>query len=201
MLLSESQRALLLEVARQSIEHGLKQHRPLPVVPAEHPPFDQPGASFVTLHRQGALRGCIGSLEAHRPLLLDVAQNAYAAAFRDPRFEPLQSQELDDLDIDISILSSPEKLSFDNQQALLDQIRPGVDGLILEDGARRGTFLPSVWSSLPDKADFLAQLKLKAGLPTEYWSDKLKVWRYTTECFGERDASPRPSPDPLTGTD
>jgi AmmeMemoRadiSam system protein A len=201
MLLSESQRALLLGVARQSIEHGLKQRRPLPVVPAEHPPFDLPGASFVTLHRQGALRGCIGSLEAHRPLLLDVAQNAYAAAFRDPRFEPLQPQELEDLDIDISILSSPEALSFDNQQALLDQIRPGVDGLILEDGARRGTFLPSVWSSLPDKADFLAQLKLKAGLPVDYWSDKLKVWRYTTECFGEQDARPRPSPDPLTGTD
>ena len=190
MLLSESQRTLLLRVARQSIEHGLKQHKPLPVVPAEYPPFDQPGASFVTLHRQGVLRGCIGSLEAHRPLLLDVAQNAYAAAFRDPRFEPLQPQELDDLDIDISILSTPVAMSFDNQQELLDQIRPGVDGLILEDGARRGTFLPSVWSSLPEKTDFLAQLKLKAGLPADYWSDKLKVWRYTTECFGEQDNQP-----------
>jgi AmmeMemoRadiSam system protein A len=185
MPLSDSQRALLLGVARKSIAHGLQQHQPLPVTPSEHPPFDQPGACFVTLHRQGALRGCIGSLEAHRPLLQDIAANAYAAAFRDPRFKPLQPEELDDLDVSISILSAPETLDFDNQQALLDQIRPGVDGLILADGQRRGTFLPSVWDSLPDKADFLAQLKLKAGLPPDYWSENIKAWRYTTESFSK----------------
>lgn len=194
MPLSESQRFLLLGIARRSIEHGLHQHQPLSVTPAEHPPFDRPGASFVTLHRHGALRGCIGSLEAHRPLLLDVAVNAYAAAFSDPRFDLLQQRELDHLDIDISILSAPQALSFDDQQTLLDQIRPGIDGLILEVGPRRGTFLPSVWDSLPDKVDFLAQLKLKAGLPADHWSDQLRVWRYSTECFGEHAVRPRPSP-------
>lgn len=185
MPLSESKRAWLLGIARQSIEYGLQHHRPLPVTPAEHPPFDRQGASFVTLHRQGALRGCIGSLEAHRPLLLDIADNAYAAAFRDPRFPPLQPQEFDDLEIAVSLLSAPEAMSFDNQPALLEQIRPGIDGLILQDGPRRGTFLPSVWESLPDRADFLAQLKLKAGLPADHWSDSTRVWRYTTESFSE----------------
>lgn len=192
MPLSESQRALLLRVARQSIEHGLQQHHPLPVEPADYPPFDQPGASFVTLYRQGVLRGCIGSLEAHRPLLHDVAANAYAAAFRDPRFKPLEPEELNDLDIHISILSAPQALSFGSEQALLDQIQPGVDGVILEDGPRRGTFLPSVWDSLPDKRDFLAQLKLKAGLPINHWSDGIKAWRYSTESFGEQDGPPTP---------
>lgn len=189
MPLSKAQRALLLKLARRSIETGLQQHRPPVVEAAEHPPFDRPGASFVTLHRQGALRGCIGSLEAHRPLLQDVAANAYAAAFHDPRFTPLQPQELDDLFIDVSILSAPEALSFDSEQALIGQIHPGVDGLILEEGSRRGTFLPSVWESLPDKVDFLRQLKLKAGLPPDYWSDSLKAWRYTTESFGDEGAS------------
>jgi len=190
MPLSEAQRRGLLGIARQSIAYGLQQHRPLPVTPADHPPFDQPGASFVTLHRQQSLRGCIGSLEAHRPLLLDVAANAFAAAFRDPRFTPLQVDELDDLAISISLLSAAEALLFNSQSALLDQIRPGIDGLILEEGSRRGTFLPSVWESLPDKADFLAHLKMKAGLPPDYWSEQIKVWRYTTESFGEeRDST------------
>ena len=185
MPLNESQRELLLLTARQSIEYGLRHKRPLPVTPKDHPPFDQFGASFVTLHRRGQLRGCIGSLEAYRPLLSDVAENAYAAAFRDPRFEPVQSEEVDSLSVDISILSAPEQLRFDSQQDLLSQIRPGIDGLILADGTRRGTFLPSVWESLPTPTDFLQHLKLKAGLPGNYWSDTIKVWRYATESFGD----------------
>ena len=185
MPLNESQRALLLQTARQSIEYGLRHQRALPVTPDDKPPFDQAGASFVTLHRQGQLRGCIGMLQAYRPLLVDVAENAYAAAFRDPRFAPLQAQELDGLSVDISILSAPEELRFDDQQDLLARIRPGVDGLILAEGVKRGTFLPSVWESLPVAADFLQHLKLKAGLPGNYWSDTVKVWRYTTESFGD----------------
>jgi AmmeMemoRadiSam system protein A len=185
MPLNESQRTLLLMTARQSIDYGFSHKRPLPVTPKEHPPLDKPGASFVTLHHKGHLRGCIGSLEAYRPLLVDVAEHAFDAAFGDPRFEPLQSQELDGLSVDISILSAPMELRFDNQQDLLAQIRPGIDGLILAEGARRGTFLPSVWESLATTTDFLQHLKLKAGLPGGYWSDTIKVWRYTTESFGD----------------
>ena len=188
MPLSETERALLLATARQSIEYGLSHNRPMPVAPGEHPPLDKPGASFVTLHRDGELRGCIGTLQAIRPLLTDVAENAYAAAFRDTRFAPLQADELDSLDISVSVLSEPEALAFDSEQTLLEQLRPGKDGLILEDLGRRGTFLPSVWGSLPAREDFLAQLKLKAGLAPDHWSPDLRAWRYTTESFGERAA-------------
>jgi AmmeMemoRadiSam system protein A len=183
MPLSDAQRAEILSIARQSIEHGLHSSRPLPVAAGDYPALAQPGACFVTLHRHGELRGCIGSLEAHRPLVSDVAENAYAAAFRDPRFLPLQAPELDDLVLDVSVLSKPEPMDFRDEQDLLDQIRPGIDGLIVEELPRRGTFLPSVWAGLPDKADFLRHLKMKAGLPADYWSDSIKVWRYTTEIF------------------
>jgi AmmeMemoRadiSam system protein A len=185
MPLPESQRGLLLLTARRSIEYGLSHRRALPVTPAEHPPLDQAGASFVTLHLHGELRGCIGSLEAYRPLLLDVAENAYAAAFGDFRFARLEPSELQALSVDVSVLSKPEAIAFEDQQALLMQIRPGTDGLILQDGARRGTFLPSVWTSLPEAEDFVRQLKLKAGLPGDHWSHSVKVWRYTTESFGD----------------
>ncbi|MFQ5643409.1 MAG: AmmeMemoRadiSam system protein A [Thiogranum sp.] len=186
MPLSEQQRAALLDTAWRSIRHGLAHGTPLHVDPAK---FDHAltgnGASFVTLHAQGVLRGCIGSLEAFRPLVNDVAENAFAAAFRDPRFAPVEQAEMGNIKLDISVLGKPEALEFSSQQDLLEQIRPGLDGLILKDGPRRGTFLPSVWESLPAREDFLRQLKLKAGLPPGHWSDTLEVWRYTTECFGD----------------
>lgn len=185
MPLSDPQRTALLDVARRSIEYGLDHPGPLPVDPAAHAPLDRPGASFVTLHRNGELRGCIGSLEAHRPLLADVAENAFAAAFRDPRFAPLRAREMTGLHVDVSVLSQPLLLQFSSQPDLLAQLRPGVDGLILEDYGRRGTFLPSVWESLTTAEAFLHNLKLKAGLPADYWSDTLRVWRYTTESFGD----------------
>lgn len=191
MPLSDSQRAEILSIAHQSIEHGLHSSRPLPVQAIDHPALEQPGACFVTLHRHGELRGCIGSLEAHRPLINDVAENAYAAAFRDPRFLPLQASELDDLVLDVSVLSRPEPIEFSDEQDLLDQIRPGIDGLIIEELPRRGTFLPSVWEGLPDKRDFLRHLKIKAGLPADYWSDSINVWRYATEIFGDSTAAGR----------
>jgi AmmeMemoRadiSam system protein A len=187
MPLTEVQRSELLSVARESIEFGLS-HLGAPEVDARcRPPLDQPGASFVTLHRHGRLRGCIGSLEARRPLLVDVAENAYAAAFRDPRFPPLQAGELDGLAVDVSVLSEPDAMRFGSQADLLAQIRPGIDGLILEDRGRRGTFLPSVWESLTTADLFLQQLRVKAGLPPDHWSDTLRVWRYTTESFGDSD--------------
>ncbi|MBI9019809.1 MAG: AmmeMemoRadiSam system protein A [Verrucomicrobia bacterium] len=138
-------------------------------------------ATFVTLTSDGNLRGCIGMLEACRPLAEDVAENAVAAAFHDPRFPPLSRDEFDDLQISISVLSPPGEMSFSSEADLLSQVRPGVDGLILQEGVRRGTFLPSVWEELPEKEMFFEHLKLKAGLPAGYWSETLRVFRYTTE--------------------
>ncbi len=174
----------LLEVARRSIEHGLVEHQPLAVDPADFPPpLRAERASFVTLSREGRLRGCIGALEARVPLVRDVAQHAYGAAFQDPRFQPVQPHELGDLDIHISILTPNEPLVFTDEADLLAQLRPGRDGLIIAKGPRRATFLPSVWESLPDPHGFLAHLKLKAGI-SDADPAPLQAWRYTTESFG-----------------
>ncbi|MFA7256913.1 MAG: AmmeMemoRadiSam system protein A [Kiritimatiellales bacterium] len=140
-------------------------------------------ATFVTLTIGGQLRGCIGMLEACRPLAEDVVANACAAAFEDPRFPPLTKKEFEKLEIHISVLSPPEEMSFISEEDVLNQIRPGLDGLILQDGFHRGTFLPSVWEELPQKELFWAHLKRKAGLPANYWSDTVRVFRYTTEYF------------------
>jgi hypothetical protein len=173
---------ILLALAHRSIAHGLQRGRPLPIDPAEFSDrLQQPGASFVTLKLDGALRGCIGSLEPHQPLVSDVAHNAHAAAFSDPRFHPLQQGELDRLDISISILTPAEEMTFGSEQELLQMLRPGVDGLILSEGGRRGTFLPAVWEQLPDPREFLRHLKIKAGLPAGYWSDSLRISRYTAQ--------------------
>lgn len=185
-MISEKARRLLLDVAAESIRHGLAHGRPLAVCAADYPEELRPlRASFVTLHRHGELRGCIGILEAHQPLVEDVACHAYAAAFEDPRFAPLSEWELEGLDIHISILSPAEPLHFESEADLLLKIRPGIDGLILRDHGRRGTFLPSVWESLSQPRDFWQHLKLKAGLPPDWWSDTLQVERYTTESFGD----------------
>jgi AmmeMemoRadiSam system protein A len=174
---------ILLKIARDAIFQGLvsAQDRPgIGIIPAE---LTEKRATFVTLTIGGHLRGCIGMLEACRPLAEDVEENARAAAFEDPRFPPLTENEFKRLEIHISVLSPPEELKFLSEKDILDQIRPGVDGLILQDGFRRGTFLPSVWQELPEKKLFLAHLKQKAGLSANYWSDTLRVFRYTTDCF------------------
>jgi AmmeMemoRadiSam system protein A len=182
----EQHRTVLLDTAWHSIRHGIAHGKPLTVDPTD---FDKPlaetGASFVTLHQHGDLRGCIGTLEAYRPLINDVAENAFAAAFRDPRFAPVSQADIDNIKLDISVLSKPEVLEFCSQENLLELIQPGRDGLILKDGPNRGTFLPTVWESLPEREDFLRHLKIKAGLPAGHWSDTVEVWRYTTECFGD----------------
>lgn len=179
-----AQRSQLKDIARASIREGLKQGRAIWVDTLRYEAeLTAPGACFVTLHLDGQLRGCIGSLEAYRPLVEDVAENAYAAAFRDPRFLPLTEQEFADLDIHLSILSPAEPMTFTDEADLLSQIQPNVDGLVLEDQGHRGTFLPTVWESLPEKEDFWHHLKTKAGLPQNHWSDTLKVSRYTTESF------------------
>lgn len=182
------QARLLLDLARESIAHGLRTGRPLKVDPSAYPePLRGNAATFVTLTRDGELRGCIGTLEAYQPLVVDVAEHAYAAAFRDPRFAALTEAEFPRLRLSISILSAPEPMSFEDEADLLRQLRPGVDGLILEEDGLRGTFLPSVWESLPTPVEFLRHLKRKAGLPYDYWSKTLRVSRYTAEHLGEDD--------------
>lgn len=174
-------RQTLLDIARQSIKHGLKKGTPLAVDPTQYSETLQTkAATFVTLHIHGELRGCIGTLEAYQPLITDVAQHAFDAAFKDPRFPPLGESEEPLLDIHISILTPAEPLEFSSQQDLLRQLNPGEDGLILEADHHRGTFLPAVWESLPRPEDFLHHLKLKAGLPGSYWGDDMKVSRYRT---------------------
>ena len=179
-------RRTLLELARRSIANGLREGRALAAHAGDFgDTLQATRAAFVTLKEGERLRGCIGHLQAVQPLVQDVAENAFAAAFRDPRFPPLQPDEFDGVRIEISVLSPPEPMRFTSEQDLLAQIRPGRDGLILEDGAARGTFLPSVWESLPDPGDFLRHLKLKAGLPPDHWSPQLRMSRYRTESFAE----------------
>ncbi len=172
-------------MAAASIREGLARHRPCRPNPDAFPsPLLTHLASFVTLENRGQLRGCIGHLTASQSLVRDVAENAYAAAFRDPRFPPLQQEEYAGLDLHISVLSVPEPLCFESEADLIAQIRPVEDGLILEEGHHQGTFLPSVWAQLPRVEDFWQHLKRKAGLPMGYWSKSLRVFRYTTESFG-----------------
>jgi len=175
-------RESLLGIARASIRHGLEHGSPLRVDPAGFSPrLREPGACFVTLRRSGTLRGCVGSLQATRSLVEDVAQNAFASAFRDSRFQPLTETEHTDLDLHLSILTPPEPLPCRSETELLSKLRPGIDGLILEDGPRRATFLPAVWESLADPKKFLIELKRKAGLSEDHWSDGIRFHRYRAE--------------------
>lgn len=179
--LSEHEKNTLLDIARESIAYGLKQGKPLPLNLSDYSTLlQQPAATFVTLQRFHQLRGCIGTLQAHQPLIQDVAEHAFAAAFRDGRFPPVAASEVPDLDIHISILTPATPMSFMSEDDLIGQLQPGSDGLILEEGFHKGTFLPSVWDSLPEARDFLQHLKLKAGLPKSYWSNTVRVSRYRT---------------------
>jgi len=183
-MLTKLERQTLKHLAKQSIEYGLTHGCPLPVDLTTLPEsLSVARATFVTLEKQGHLRGCIGMLEAHRPLAEDIAANSYAAAFSDPRFPSLDSSELDEVDIHLSILSPAEIMTVKSEAELIQQLRPNIDGLILDDGLHRATFLPSVWESLSNPIDFIHQLKLKAGLPSNYWSDNLHAYRYDTESF------------------
>ena len=149
--------------------------------------LDHPGASFVTLSCNNTLRGCIGTLEAHRALRADVQHNAHAAAFHDPRFSPLTLREYASLEIEVSLLSTAEPMQFETESAVLLQLRPGIDGVILEYGRQRSTFLPQVWEQLARPADFIAHLKQKAGLTRDFWADEIRLSRYTVTKWRERD--------------
>ena len=146
------------------------------------------GASFVTLTRQGELRGCIGTLEAHRPLGLDVRENAVAAAFRDPRFMPLTRVEFDEIRVEVSVLSPSEVLVVASEEHALATLRPNVDGVVFEYRHYRSTFLPQVWEQLPEPAEFMAHLKRKAGLPMDFWAEEVRLSRYTVRKWKESSA-------------
>jgi uncharacterized protein len=175
-------RETLRRVAWGSIRHGLECGRALEVRPEEYDRFlRKPGATFVTLELRGLLRGCVGSLEPRRSLVSDVARNAFAAAFQDSRFEPLEASELPGLDLHVSILTPLVPLVAESRGELLQILKPGEDGLVLEDPPYRSTFLPQVWDSLTDPEEFLRELLLKAGLPEDHWSPTLRFQRYGVE--------------------
>ena len=176
----------LLVRARNAIAAQLKQQTQ---IEPDHPVLNQPGATFVTLTQNGALRGCIGSLEAHRPLDQDVRANAVAAAFRDPRFPPLTLAELPRTRVEVSLLTAPQEITFSSEADALRQLRPNVDGVIFIAGRGgqlgRSTFLPQVWEQLPEPRQFMARLKQKAGLPADYWSSDVQLQRYEVQKWKE----------------
>ena len=151
----------------------------------EHPALHQPGSTFVTVTRQGELRGCIGSLQAYRPLDQDVRENARAAAFRDRRFAPLRESELAATRVEVSLLTPAEPIRFATEEDAVRQLRQGIDGVILESGRHRGTFLPQMWEHLPDPWQFMSQLKRKAGLAEDFWSKDLRLYRYEIQKWSE----------------
>ena len=180
--LEAGHRAALLDVARRSIERGVREGAALEVDPGAYPEaLRVHRATFVTLRREGELRGCVGSLVPLRPLVVDVAQSAFHAAFRDYRLPSIEARELPELDVHISVLGPLERIQAGSEEALLAQLRPKVDGLLLREGSLQGTFLPAVWESLPEPRAFLAELKRKAGLPENHWSETLEVHRYEVE--------------------
>lgn len=149
--------------------------------------LQEQGACFVTLTQRGQLRGCIGTLQAHRSVLADVKANALAAAFRDPRFAPLAATELDHTEIEVSLLSPMQAMDFSSEADALARLQPGIDGVVLEFGSYRSTFLPQVWEQLPTPGEFIAQLKYKAGLPFDFWAEGVRLHRYTVSKWKETD--------------
>lgn len=173
---------ILLPIARAAISQALN-------VPAHADESSswllEHGACFVTLTQNGELRGCIGTLEAHRSLLADVKGNAVSAAMHDPRFSPLLVEELDMTRVEVSVLSPPQPMTFLDEEDALGQLRPELDGVIFEYGAYRSTFLPQVWEQLPRAQDFMAHLKYKAGLSPHFWAEGVKLSRYAVQKWKE----------------
>ena len=175
----------LLGIAARSIRHGITHGRACAVDIERLPPgLGERRATFVTLESDRRLRGCIGSLEATRPLAEDVAHNAHAAAFTDPRFPPVREDDLEALGIRISVLSSLVPMLVSSEADLVSRLRPGIDGLVIEDGKKRATFLPDVWKGIPEPARFVRELAAKAGWPAGHWSATVRAWCYTAEEFG-----------------
>jgi hypothetical protein len=181
---------LLLQIARTAISNELGRALAMPEPTGQAAEMLQaPGASFVTLNQRGQLRGCIGTLQAQRPLIQDIQANAVAAALHDPRFAPLTSPELDITTVEVSVLSAMQPLPFDSEAHALAQLRPGVDGVVFEYGRHRSTFLPQVWEQLPNARQFMAHLKQKAGLAPDFWAPGVQLQNYTVSKFKEVDGS------------
>lgn len=186
MKINRKDQQILLKIARDSILYGCQKRKPLPVISAQYSEILQTrAATFVTLTQNNQLRGCIGTLEAYRHLVEDVACHAFAAAFQDSRFTALIHDDIPQITIEISVLSQPSVMQVEHEADLLQQLKPSEDGLILQDGPHKATFLPAVWTSLPDARDFVRHLKMKANLPWNHWSPTLKFWRYSAVKFGE----------------
>ena len=179
MALEPARGVRLIGIARAAIEGAC-----LPAaVDAPEPWLRETGASFVTLRLDGDLRGCIGSIDARRPLAEDVAHNAHAAAYRDPRFPPVNAAERAALAIEVSVLSPRMAFEAADETQAAALLRPGIDGVYLQYGAAGSTFLPQVWEGIPDPIEFLAQLRRKAGLPARFWHPDLRLWRYSVEKY------------------
>ncbi len=177
---------LLIAIARASIAGQFGLHF---TVRDAAPFLQRPGATFVTLKQNARLRGCIGSLTVHRSLIDDVRANARAAAFQDPRFKPLRLEQLRSMRIEVSLLSALQPMRPRDEGDALTQLRPGIDGIVLEYGGKRGTFLPQVWENLPDRRSFLTELKRKAGLAPDFWDDGLRLSRYTVAKWAEPETT------------
>ena len=176
--------AILLPIARAAISQVLN----VPYAADESAPWlAEHGACFVTLTQDGELRGCIGSLQAHRSLLADVKSNAVSAALHDPRFTPLTIEELDITTVEVSLLSTSQVMAVRDEADALAQLRPNIDGIIFEYGRYRSTFLPQVWEQLTQPHQFMAQLRRKAGLPDDFWAEGVKLSRYTVTKWSESD--------------
>lgn len=187
--LTPSEQKQLLQIAREALETSVS-GKPLPALRLAEltPRLQELGATFVTLTRKGELRGCIGALEAYQPLVQDVQEHAIAAATQDYRFRPVQPDEIDEIQIEISYLSPPQPVEYDHPAELVELLRPNIDGVILRDGKRRATFLPQVWEKIPDKVMFLSHLCEKMGAPHDLWIRKhLQVSIYQVEEFKEPD--------------
>lgn len=175
---------ILLTIARSAISGALGR---IHQADEDAPWLLEKGACFVTLTQNQKLRGCIGTLEAHRPLLLDIKANAQAAALHDPRFSPLKAAELDKTEVEVSLLSAMQRLQFSGQHDALARLQPGVHGVVFEYGRHRSTFLPQVWEQLPDVVEFMGHLKYKAGLPHDFWAEEIRLSSYTVSKWKESD--------------
>ncbi len=182
---TKEEKKFLLELARKSIEYFLEKRELMQLDASKlKEKFKQKKAVFVTLKKHGTLRGCIGSLQAYEPLYLNVIKNAVAAAFYDNRFLPLSNEEVKDVEIEISILTDPVRIYYNNVEELIKKMKPKKDGVIIRLGGRSATFLPQVWEQLPSKEEFLNHLCLKAGLSKDEWKKgRLEVYKYNVISF------------------
>lgn len=186
IMLGEREKTALLHIARKTISEGCTQDLPPePDLQGQPERFRQPAACFVTLQKHGALRGCIGSTEAHRSLFEDVIHNAFASAFHDSRFPPVTESELSEIRIEISLLTPQQRLAVTSEDDLLQTIRPGIDGLLIRNARHSATFLPQVWQQLPNPGQFLQQLKIKAGMAPGEWPEDMECFRYQCVKFAE----------------